>query len=150
MMKATRAIIMTLLLMLSAIGANAQDAKQRMSREQMAETQARHIAADLNLDGSTYDRFVETYKKYKNELWQTAPKRNRKDGRKASETEEQAAEKMRLRFERSQKVLDIRNKYYREFSKFLTQKQIEQMYDKEHKIMERLSQHRKGKGRPKK
>ena len=141
---------MTLLLMLSAIGANAQDAKQRMSREQMAETQARHIAADLNLDGSTYDRFVETYKKYKNELWQTAPKRNRKDGRKASETEEQAAEKMRLRFERSQKVLDIRNKYYREFSKFLTQKQIEQMYDKEHKIMERLSQHRKGKGRPKK
>ena len=141
---------MTLLLMLSAIGANAQDAKQRMSREQMAETQARHIAADLNLDGSTYDRFVETYKKYKNELWQTAPKRNRKDGRKASETEEQAAEKMRLRFERSQKVLDIRNKYYREFSKFLTQKQIEQMYDKEHKIMERLSQHRKGKRRPKK
>ena len=131
---------MTLLLMLSAIGANAQDAKQRMSREQMAETQARHIAADLNLDGSTYDRFVETYKKYKNELWQTAPKRNRKDGRKASETEEQAAEKMRLRFERSQKVLDIRNKYYKEFSKFLTQKQIELMYDKERKIMQRLKQ----------
>lgn len=149
-MKTTRAITVTLLLMISAIGANAQDARQRMSREQMAETQARHIAADLGLDGSTYDRFVETYKKYKNELWQTAPKRNRKEGRKASETEEQAAEKMRLRFERSQKVLDIRNKYYHEFSKFLTQKQIEQMYDKEHKMMERLKQHRKGKGRPKK
>ena len=50
---------------------------------------------------------------------------------------------MRKRFERSQKVLDIRNKYYQEFSKFLTQKQIEQMYDKERKMMKRLSERRR-------
>lgn len=110
----------------------------------MAETQAKHIAADLNLTGKTYDRFVETYENYKKELWQTAPKRS-KNKRSQSTTEEQAAENMRQRFERSQKVLDIRNKYYQEFSKFLTQKQIEQMYEKERKMMKRLSERRKGK-----
>lgn len=143
-MKTTRTIILALMLIFTTIGSQAQDAKQRMSREQMAETQAKHIATDLNLTGKTYDRFVETYENYKKELWQTAPKSRKKNCRN-SETEEQAAEKMRKRFERSQKVLDIRNKYYHEFSKFLTQKQIEQMYDKERKMMKRLSERHKGK-----
>lgn len=143
-MKITRTIILTLMLIFTTIGSQAQDARQRMSREQMAETQAKHIAADLNLTGKTYDRFVETYENYKKELWQTAPKRSKNKCRK-SETEEQAAENTRQRFERSQKMLDIRNKYYQEFSKFLTQKQIEQMYEKERKMMKRLSERRKGK-----
>lgn len=142
-MKTTRTIILTLMLIFTTIGAQAQDAKQRTSREQMAETQAKHIAADLNLTGKTYDRFVETYEKYKKELWQTAPKRCKNKCRQ-NETEEQAGENMRQRFERSQKVLDIKNKYYQEFSKFLTQKQIEQMYEKERKMMKRLKERRKG------
>lgn len=141
-MKTTRTIILTLMLVFTTFGTQAQNAKQRMSREQMAETQAKHIAADLNLTGKTYDRFVETYENYKKELWQTVPKCRKKNCRN-SETEEQAAEKMRKRFERSQKVLDIRNKYYQEFSKFLTQKQIEQMYEKERKMMKRLSERRR-------
>lgn len=141
-MKTTRTIILTLMLIFTTIGLQAQDARQRMSREQMAETQAKHIAADLNLTGKTYDRFVETYENYKKELWQTAPKRSKKRCHQ-SETEEQAAENTRQRFERSQKMLDIRNKYYQEFSKFLTQKQIEQMYEKERKMMKRLSERRR-------
>lgn len=141
-MKTTRTIILALMLIITTIGLQAQDARQRMSREQMAETQAKHIAADLNLTGKTYDRFVETYENYKKELWQTAPKRSKKRCHQ-SETEEQAAENTRQRFERSQKMLDIRNKYYQEFSKFLTQKQIEQMYEKERKIMKRLSERRR-------
>lgn len=141
-MKTTKTIILTLMLIFTTIGLQAQDARQRMSREQMAETQAKHIAADLNLTGKTYDRFVETYENYKKELWQTAPKRSKKRCHQ-SETEEQAAENTRQRFERSQKMLDIRNKYYQEFSKFLTQKQIEQMYEKERKMMKRLSERRR-------
>ena len=141
-MKTTKTTILTLMLIFTTIGLQAQDARQRMSREQMAETQAKHIAADLNLTGKTYDRFVETYENYKKELWQTAPKRSKKRCHQ-SETEEQAAENTRQRFERSQKMLDIRNKYYQEFSKFLTQKQIEQMYEKERKMMKRLSERRR-------
>ncbi len=121
-----------------------QSDKQRLSREQMIEVQAKYIATDLAFDDKIYDRFITTYVNYKKELWATAPKRNKKQY-KMGESEEQAAQNMRNRFEQSQKVLDIREKYYKEFSKFLTQKQIEQMYDKEKKIMQRLKQrHNKG------
>lgn len=121
-----------------------QSDKQRLSREQMIEAQAKHIATDLAFDDKIYDKFITTYVNYKKELWATAPKCKRKQ-HKMGETEEQAAQNMRNRFEQSQKVLDIREKYYKEFSKFLTQKQIEQMYDKEKKIMQRLKQrHNKG------
>lgn len=123
---------------------NAQDSdKQRQSREQMVETQAAHIAKDLALDDKVYGRFITTYVNYKKEMWATAPKRPKKRPE-ASESENQAAANMQRRFEQSQKVLDIRSKYYKEFSKFLSQKQIELMYDKERKMMKRLSErHRK-------
>lgn len=139
-MKTVRFFILALAVILCTVSASAQDAgKQRLSREQMIETQAKHIASDLALNDKTYNKFISTYVSYKKELWSIAPKR-KKSNKAASQTEEQAAQNMQRRFEQSQKVLDIRNKYYKEFSKFLTQKQIELMYDKERKIMQRLKQ----------
>jgi hypothetical protein len=41
--------------------------------------------------------------------------------------------------ERSQKILDLREKYYKKYSAFLTQKQIERVYELERKAMQRLS-----------
>lgn len=139
-MKTVKLILLALAFMLSTVSSSAQDTgKQRLSREQMIETQAKHIAADLAFDDKTYSKFISTYVSYKKELWSIAPKR-KKNNKAGSETEEQAAQNMQRRFEQSQKVLDIRNKYYKEFSKFMTQKQIEQMYDKERKMMKRLKQ----------
>ena len=43
------------------------------------------------------------------------------------------------RMERSQKILDLREKYYKKYSAFLTQKQIERVYELEHKAMKKLS-----------
>lgn len=129
--------------------AQAPNRKQRISREQMVEIQAKHIAEDLALDDKTNKKFIDTYSRYKKEIWTIAPKPGKKMN-KSSETEEQAAQKMRERFERSQKILDIRDKYYKEFSKFMTQKQIEMMYEKEKKIMQRLKMRHDGKrGMPK-
>ena len=146
-MKATSKIIIALAMVFSTMSIQAQDNNQRMTREQMTEKQAKYIAAELNLSSSVYDRFVTTYLNYKKEIWGIAPSKDKKKGqKKASETEEEAAEKMRQRFECSQKTLDIRNKYYKEFSKFLTQRQIEQMYDKERKMMQRLKKRHEGKG----
>lgn len=139
-MRTLRFFMFAMAFALITVSANAQNAdKQRMTREQMIETQAKHIASELALDDNTYKKFITTYTNYKKELWTTAPRRPKKHTD-ASETEEQAAQNMQRRFEQSQKVLDIRNKYYKEFSKFMTQKQIEQMYDKERKIMKRLKQ----------
>lgn len=139
-MKTVRFFMLALAFMLCTVSSNAQDTgKQRLSREQMIETQAKHIATDLAFDDKTYNKFISTYVSYKKELWSIAPKRKKQQNT-VSETEEQAAQNMQRRFEQSQKVLDIRNKYYKEFSKFMTQKQIELMYDKERKIMKRLKQ----------
>ena len=143
-MKFLKVVLVAVSFMAFSATVNAQDSdKQRQSREQMVETQAAHIAKDLALDDKVYGRFITTYVNYKKEMWATAPKRPKKRPE-ASESENQAAANMQRRFEQSQKVLDIRSKYYKEFSKFLSQKQIELMYDKERKMMKRLSErHRK-------
>ena len=41
--------------------AMAQGDRQRPTREQLAEVQARHIAEEIALDDETSDRFIETY-----------------------------------------------------------------------------------------
>ena len=47
----------------------------------------------------------------------------------------------KARMEQSQKILDLREKYYKEYSKFLTQKQIERAYELEQQTMRRLARH---------
>ena len=59
-----------------------------------------------------------------------------------SATEEEAEQAIKDRFERSRAVLDLREKYYEEYSKFLAQKQILRVYELEHQFMDRLHKHR--------
>lgn len=51
---------------------------------------------------------------------------------------------MKERFAHSQKILNLREKYYGEYSKFLTQKQIQRVYQLERQMMQRLSKQRMG------
>lgn len=116
--------------------ATAQDKQQRMSREQLAEKQAKHIAHELALDEITTRQFVETYCAYQQEMWALGPRHNAK-----AENEEEAEQAIKERFERSQQLLDLREKYYEEYSKFLTQKQIQRVYELERQAMNRLEKH---------
>lgn len=117
--------------------ANAQKSeKQRMSREQLAEVQARHIARQLAFDDKTTAKFVDTYTRCQKEIWTLAPRN--KDRRGTAKTDAETEKAMKERFERSQKLLDIREKYYEEYSKFLTPKQIQRVYAIEKNMMNRL------------
>lgn len=146
-MKELRFIMLALVITMATLAASAQKTEDKQQkREQMIEVQARNIANELALDDNTCAKFIATYTKYKQELWNTAPKHDKRL-KNAAETEEQAQQNMQRRFERSQKILDIRTKYYKEFSKFMTQKQIEQMYAKEKKIMQRLKKRHEQKPR---
>ena len=62
-----------LVLAFCAIG-TAQDRQQRMSREQLAEKQAKHIAHELAFDETTTQKFVETFCAYQQEMWALGPK----------------------------------------------------------------------------
>ena len=115
----------------------AQNEQQRMSREQLAEKQAKHIAQELSFDEATTQRFIETYCACQQEVWALGPRQKAE-----TVTEEEAEQVIKERLERSRAVLDLREKYYEEYSKFLTQRQILRVYELEHQAMDRLHKHR--------
>lgn len=115
-----------------------KDNKQRMTREQLAETQAKYIAQEMGMDDTTTEKFVATFCQFQKEIWALGPRPKREvSGRTDAETE-QAIKK---RFVHSQKILDLRQKYYEEYSKFLSQQQIVRVYELEKKMMDRLYHH---------
>lgn len=119
--------------------------RKRMTMEQMAERQAGKFVNELGLDDKTAARFTEVYKKYMAEQDEVrkefAPDfamrgkmEDKKDGKEINmkmqaPTDEQVDKMMRDRFKQSRKMLDIREKYYDEFRKFLSPKQVQKVYD---------------------
>ena len=132
----------------TSVLAQTPNQKQRISREQLAEKQAQHIAHDLAFDEKTTARFIETYTACQKEIWALGPRirRNQKG------SEAQSEQNIKRRFERSEKILNIRQKYYQKYSQFLTQQQIQRVYEIEKNMMKRFAQHAKGgkggKGQP--
>ena len=111
--------------------------KQRMTREQLAEAQAKHISHELALDDATSKKFIGTYIDYQKEVWALGPRLKR--SQQANQTDAEAEQAIKQRMERSQKILDLREKYYKRYSQFLTQTQIERAYELEREAMQRLS-----------
>ena len=56
---------------------NNQNVRQRMSREQLAEVQANHIAKAIGLDEALTKKYVATYCDYQKELWNIGPRLKR-------------------------------------------------------------------------
>lgn len=136
----TLALAIIMILSCTVTFALQKNNKQRISHEQLAETQAKEIAGELALNDETTAKFVSTFCNYQKEIWALGPRqpRNRKVG-----TEKDSEERIKQKFERSEDILKIRQKYYKEYSKFLTQSQIEKMYKSERKMMKRLAERRK-------
>ena len=137
MEKIIRTLLLAVMMTACCVTTNAQDkGKQRISREQLAETQAHHIAQQLAFDDETTAKFVDTYSRCQKEVWSLAPRK--RVGKGASKNDRETEEAIEERFDRSQKLLDIRKKYYKEYSKFLTPKQIQRVYSIEKNMMKRL------------
>ncbi len=101
--------------------------KQRISREQLAEVQAKHIANELAFGDAVTEKFVNTYCNYQKEIWALGPRQRPNE------------ERIKQRFAMSEQILKIRQKYYTEYSKFLTQAQIIKVYEQERKMRTRLA-----------
>ena len=110
---------------------NVQTDRQRMTREQLAEVQARHIAKAVGLDEAMTQKYVETYSDCQKEIWALGPRMKR-----GADIEQ--------RFERSRKVIDIREKYYNKYKKFLTLEQIQKAYNEERRVMAHMMRGKKG------
>ena len=117
--------------------------KQRMSREQMAEMQAKHISRQLALDDATSQKFVETFSAYQKEVWALCPK-GKGQKKKNDMSDAEVEQSIKDQFDHSQKILTLRQDYYKKYSKFLTPKQIQRVYELEKQSMNRLSKRGKG------
>lgn len=125
-----RVILIAIMIVAGGATAVAQNnSGQRLSREELATKQAQYIAHELALNESTTNKYVETYCQYQREIWALGP-------RKVLTTEQ--------RLERSQKILDLRKKYYHIYSGFLTEPQLDKAYKLEKKLLDRMG---KGKGK---
>lgn len=119
-----RVILIAIMIVTSGATAVAQNnSGQRLSREELATKQAQYIAHELALDESITNKYVETYCQYQREIWALGP-------RKGLTTEQ--------RLDRSQKILDLRKKYYHIYSGFLSEQQIDKAYKLEKKLLDRM------------
>ena len=150
-MKRIVSILMMMVAMMTittSVLAQTPNQKQRISREQLAEKQAQHIAHDLAFNEKTTARFIEIYTECQKEIWALGPRFHRTP----ESSEAQSEQNIKRRFEMSEKILDIRQKYYKKYSQFLTQQQIQRVYEIEKNMMRRFAQHAKGakggKGQP--
>lgn len=116
---------------------SAQDSeKKRPSREQLAELQARHIAGSLALDDATAKKFVDAYRDYQQEVWNSGSSMRKKENQ--SLTDAEIEKNIKERFARSRKLIDIREKYYGVYRDFLSPKQIQRVYELERQVMKRF------------
>ena len=128
----------------TSVCAQAPNQKQRLSREQLAEKQAQYISQNLGLDEKTNAKFIETYTDYQKEVWALGPHPRHKKGE--MKTDAQTEQEIKQRFEMSEKILNIRQKYYKKYSQFLTQNQIQRVYEIERQMMKRFAQKGKQNG----
>lgn len=108
------------------------------------EHKAEHMSQILRLDDATATRFQTIYNQYRQEM-RTArqtharirPLKNKGEAP-ARLTDEQVKKNIENSFALSQSILDIRKKYYKEYLKILTPRQIERLYDLEKKNGEHI------------
>lgn len=129
MTRIIRTLLIVIMMVASNVVAIAQqpNRQQQVSREQLAEIEAKHIAHELAFSDAVSGKFVATYCNYKKDIWALGPRLRPNRGGRASEQDNE--ERIKQRFARSEKILNIRQKYYKEYSKFLTQTQIEKVYE---------------------
>lgn len=131
-----RILLLTMAMTTFCVSTYAQkDSRQRMTREQLAEIQAKYIAKEMAMDDAIAEQFIETFCRFQKEIWALGPRPKRET---SDSTDAETEQALKERFAHSQKILDIRKKYYVEYGKFLTQKQIERVYKLERDMMNRL------------
>lgn len=141
--------VLAVLLMGSQMTLSAQDAKvdkerkQRPTQEEMTKMRTEQMVKTLMLDDATAAKFTPMYGKYLQETRECLMMTRKSGDKKAktadtdakekrpSMTDEEIATMLRNQFAQSRKMLDVREKYYNEFSKILTQKQILRIYQQE-------------------
>ena len=133
---------------ISAQNKDNKDQKQRPTPEQMMQRQANQMVKTLMLDDATAAKFTPVYEGYLKALREcrmmNRHERNRGNNAEAKQTakpvptDAEIEKQIKDQFAQSRKILDVREKYYNEFSKILSQKQIMKIYQQEKSNMNKF------------
>ena len=118
--------------------------RKRPNMEQLTKMQASRISQSLGLDDKTSQKFIETFCQCRKEMGATHTHRQGK--KRAEMTDAEVDKAIKADFAQGRKILDIREKYYKAYSKFLTPKQIQRVYDMERQDMQRFAKKWQQKG----
>ncbi|OYP61174.1 hypothetical protein CIL02_06930 [Prevotella sp. P3-122] len=129
-----------------SMGANAQNKQKkdgsRMSVEQLTELRAKRIAQALALDDATAQKFTTTFCACQKELYAANKAMKENKGKKRSEMTDAEIETIQKdRFKQSRKLLDLREKYYGEYRKFLSARQVQRVYELEKQDFKKFAIH---------
>lgn len=141
------ALLMGSQLTLSAQNKENKEKKERPTPEQMVKIQTDQMVKSLMLDDAVATKFTPVYEKYLKDLrecrmmnhrprankgaTQSAQAGSEAPAAKPAPTDAEIAKQIKDQFAQSRKMLDIREKYYNDFSKILSQKQIMKIYQME-------------------
>ena len=121
-----------------ADGEQPRDGKRpRPNMEQFVKSQATRIAQSLNLDGEKSKRFIQTFYNCRKEM--AATMKGHPHKKRSEMTDAEVDKAIKADFKHGRKMLDIREKYYYAYSKFLTPKQIQRVYDLERQDMQHFA-----------
>lgn len=129
-------LVTWMLFVSSTLYAQAQEAKTPSpSRQELSRAQASYIARVLGFDEETTRKFEELYRLQQQEIWALSPQELAKSSERSDAEVDRAIQE---RFERSEQILAIRKKYYKEYRRFLSPQQVERIYQLERRTMGRL------------
>jgi len=111
-------------------------------RERIAQAKLREIKLSLNLDESTFEKFRPVYLKYEKEIsgvdFRKLARLVKVDA--DSLTTEEADQLIVNQMESARKLIDIREKYYKEFRTVISPQQIIKVYQTEAEIRKKVMQ----------
>ena len=146
MKRIIRIMALAMFMVCMSMGANAQNKQKkdgsRMSVEQLTELRAKRIAQALALDDATAQKFTTTFCACQKELYAANKAMKENKGKKRSEMTDAEIEAIQKdRFKQSRKLLDLREKYYGEYRKFLSARQVRRVYELEKQDFKKFASH---------
>ena len=146
MKRIIRIMALAMFMVCMSMGANAQNKQKkdgsRMSVEQLTELRAKRIAQALALDDATAQKFTTTFCAFQKELYAANKAMKENKGKKRSEMTDAEIETIQKdRFKQSRKLLDLREKYYGEYRKFLSARQVQRVYELEKQDFKKFASH---------
>lgn len=133
-----RFVVLAALILISIFSSDAQNPV----RKRIIHKAALQIAEQIKVNDTHKDLFIDTYQSYKKEMSEIlSNSRGEQKGENTISDEGAIEAKILSDFDKSEKILSLRKKYYKEFRKFLRPSQIQHMYDLEKDKMKQQSRY---------